>query len=60
MGIDPSDERCIPFYDKMRELDMVYELRRITTLLLCIFIHTSFLNGDFPMYIFRLMISLCV
>jgi predicted TIM-barrel fold metal-dependent hydrolase len=23
MGIDPSDPRCAPFYDRMRELDMV-------------------------------------
>ena len=24
MGIDPSDEQCTPFYDKMKELDMVH------------------------------------
>ena len=23
MGIDPSDEKCVPFYEKMKELDMV-------------------------------------
>ena len=23
MGMDPSDDRCIPFYNKMKELDMV-------------------------------------
>ena len=53
MGIDPSDERCIPFYDKMRELDMVYELRRITTLLIyfyCVFLFTLH---------FGMVISLC-
>ena len=23
MGIDPSDEKCVPFYEKMKKLDMV-------------------------------------
>jgi dihydroorotase len=23
MGIDPSDERCVPFYNKMNELNMI-------------------------------------
>ena len=23
MGIDPADDRCVPFYHKMKELDLV-------------------------------------
>lgn len=32
MGIDPSDDRCLPFYNKMKELDMVGTRTRTRTL----------------------------
>lgn len=33
MGIDPSDERIEPFYNKMKELNMVMLLNIVTMLL---------------------------
>ena len=26
MGMDPSDEKFVPFYNKIKELDMVYNM----------------------------------